>query len=95
MLEINNLRNRAALRRVIAFEDALGNITKKPMDSTNLVPYNISQLSNEFLFLNWTDFFHSAFMDVGDTSILNPDTEVLIQVRFFFLYLVSVKLLKI
>ena len=75
-----------ALTEVIAFEDALGNITEKPLDSTNLVTYKISQLSTEFPFLDWTAFFHSAFKEVVDLTLLSPDTEVLIQVCFVQLF---------
>ena len=79
-----------ALTEVIAFEDALGNITEKPLDSTNLVTYKISQLSTEFPFLDWTAFFHSAFKEVVDLTLLSPDTEVLIQVCFVQLFATSV-----
>ena len=73
-------RIKTALSEIIEFEDILGNITEKPQDSNNLVTFNISRLTTEFPFLNWTEFFHSAFKDVVDISLLSSSTEVLIQV---------------
>ncbi len=69
-----------ALSNVIDFEEALANITAKPVDSRNLVPYKISQLSAEFPFLDWDVFFKSAFTKFQLESP-QDDTEVLIQAR--------------
>ena len=79
-------RIKTALSEIIEFEDILGNITEKPQDSNNLVTYNISRLTTEFPFLNWTEFFHSAFKDVVDISLLSSSTEVLIQVSYYFAF---------
>ena len=78
----------AALSDVIQFEEALGNITAKPLDSSNLVAFKISQLASDFSFVNWTSFFQSAFTDAltdatNESMPLNLDenTEILIQVK--------------
>ena len=68
------------MTRVIDFEEALANITEKPVDSRNLVAFKISELSATFPFLDWDTFFTSAFTKFG----LDPPsgyTEVLIQVK--------------
>jgi hypothetical protein len=69
-----------ALSDVISFEEALGNITDKPVDSSNLVPYKIANLSSEFPFIDWTQFFDMAFKDNEASSIPTLETEVLVQV---------------
>merc|ERR1719464_1196896 len=72
----------AALSDVIQFEEALGNITDKPMDSNNLVSVKVAQLAKDFPFMNWTIFFQSAFNAINDTFSINQDTEILIQEKF-------------
>lgn len=74
------LKIESALSAVIDFEEALANITNKPVDSSTLVPYRIEQLSTDFPFLNWTLFFNTAFNKVGTSP--QPDTKVLVQEEF-------------
>ena len=68
------------LSGVVDFEEALGNITDKPLDTSNLVPFTISKLASTFHFLNWTAFFQSAFKKVNNDSSIDENTEILVQV---------------
>lgn len=64
ILERNN-RIESAMAEVIDFEELLANITAKPVDGNNLVPYTIRDLGRKFPFLDWVGFFRHAFHDVG------------------------------
>ena len=64
ILERNN-RIESAMAEVIDFEELLANITSKPVDGNNLVPYTIADLGEKFPFLDWVGFFKHAFRDVG------------------------------
>ena len=51
------------LTKVIDFEEKLSQISTQQLELLRpdmLTPYSISNLSEEFPFLDWTDFFNSA-----------------------------------
>lgn len=63
ILERNKLIEKAMME-VVQFEEALANITTKPVDSHNLVPYSIMELNQKFPFIDWQAFFKQAFAEV-------------------------------
>ena len=47
----------------------------------NFATFKISELSKKFPFLNWKIFFDHAFIEIGITSPITQNTEVLVEVR--------------
>ena len=47
----------------------------------NFATFKISELSKKFPFLNWEIFFDHAFVEIGITSPITQNTEVLVEVR--------------
>lgn len=72
----------AALSEVIQFEEALSNIsTPWPLDATPLQSVKVATLASQFPFFDWKAFLKNAFAKiVHNDSLINDDTEVLIQV---------------
>eukprot|EP00094_Tigriopus_californicus_P013393 TCALIF_12954-PA protein Name:"Similar to ECE1 Endothelin-converting enzyme 1 (Homo sapiens)" AED:0.20 eAED:0.20 QI:0/0/0/0.71/1/1/7/0/1168 len=63
ILERNKLIEKAMME-VVRFEEALANITSKPVDSHNLVAYSIMELDQNYPFIDWQGFFKQAFAEV-------------------------------
>ena len=61
------------LTKVIDFEEKLAQISPQRLEMLRpdmLTPYNIDQLSDEFPFLNWKEFFDSALQNTVDNGML-------------------------
>ena len=57
------------LTKVIDFEEKLAQISPQRLEMLRpdmLTPYTIDQLSDEFPFLNWREFFDSALQNTDD-----------------------------
>ena len=66
------------LDNIDTFEDE---IRRTYGTDTNFVNYKISVMSKKFPFLNWKIFFDYAFVEIGITSPITENTEVLVEVR--------------
>ena len=75
------------LTKVIDFEEKLAQISPQRLEMLRpdmLTPYTIEQLSDEFPFLDWKEFFDSALQDP-----LGNDLQFLSGERFVYLSIVS------
>eukprot|EP00095_Tigriopus_kingsejongensis_P004755 snap_masked-scaffold510_size151595-processed-gene-0.9 protein:Tk04755 transcript:snap_masked-scaffold510_size151595-processed-gene-0.9-mRNA-1 annotation:"endothelin-converting enzyme" len=77
-----NTRIEKAMMEVVGFEEALANITTKPVDSHNLVSYTIEEMAQKYRFIDWQAFFKHAFANVVTDPAVFRQTKVLVQEDF-------------
>ena len=53
------------MSEVLAFEQALSEVTTEPLDANRLSKYTVAQMKEKFPFLDWTAFFQRAFKGAG------------------------------